>query len=115
MSIVSIVLLVAALALVASTGSSADETPGRSGDDRGWMMTDDIERPTMDEQMRERHGKMTGDEQGRERPRDMHGPDERPGPIHDGAARERMRDDCDHGDGPERTRQRANPSRMPAS
>jgi hypothetical protein len=132
LSIASVVLLVAALALalVAATSAAADETPDRPHGDRGWAMTDDADRPMMDrgeslgrrgamdaDRMREHHGSMIGDELMRERHREMGGQDHHhgDGPMHDDAEREGMREDCAHGNGPERARERANASTTMAS
>jgi len=128
----SIVLLVAAVALavVASIGASADETSNRFSHDRAGMMTNAADRPMMgrgdrmdrhgafdSEQMREHRRTMMGDDQMREGHRDMRGQDNHHGgsPMHDDAQLERMRADCDHGDGLERARGRAKLSRTTAS
>lgn len=119
---VSAALLITALALalIASTGASADESsdpPDERGP--GWMMTGDLDRPMMDhgqlmgrhgamdaEQLREHHATMMGDEQLRERHRERHDEGDHHGPMHGDAVREQMREDCDHRDGPQRSRDR---------
>ena len=124
LSLVSVALLVAALALalVASASASADESPAPPDERRpGWMMTNP-DRPMMDpgewmdrhgamddDQMRQHHGTMRGDEQMRERHREVHGEGDHhgDGPMRGDAVREQLREDCDHSDGPQRSRDRA--------
>lgn len=125
LSFVSVALLITALALglLASTGASADESSD-APDERGpgWMMTGDLDHPMMDhdqsvgrhgamdaEQLRQHHATMMGDEQLRERHRELHDEGDHHGDdaMHGDAVREQMREDCDHGDGPQRSRDRA--------
>ncbi len=125
LSLVSVASLVAALtlALMASTSASADESPDSPDERRsGWMMPGDADRPMMErgervgrhgtmdhEQLCQHHGTTRGDEQLRERHREAHGEGGHhgDGPMHGDAVREQMREDCDHRDGPQRSRHRA--------